>query len=291
MTLNEEGAPVEAQAESYEISEDELTYTFTLRDDLKWSDGEDVVADDFVYAWRRAVDPATASDYSYMFDPIENAVDIYTGEADPETLGVKAIDEKTIEVTLVVPTPYFLELVAFPTYMPLRKDVTEGNDGWATDPSTYISNGPYLLESWTHDAEMVMAKNEHYYDTDKIGPDKIRFVLMGDDNAILSAYQNGEILFADSMPQQEIDTWRDSDEFFIEGQLGTYFIAFNTEVEPYDDPLVRQALSLAIDRNFIVEEIGKGGQQPATAFVPTGLSDIDLEEEFRDVGGDYYSES
>lgn len=291
MALDEEGVPVEAQAEKYEISEDGLTYTFTLRDDIKWTDGEPVEAEDFVYAWKRAVDPLTASDYSYMFDVIVGVADILNDVdgASVDDIAVKALDEKTVEVKLVAPTPYFLELCAFPTYMPVRKDVVDGNDSWATDPATYISNGAYKLKSWAHDSEMIYVKNENYYGADKLGPDEIKFVLMADQNAILSAFQNGEILFADDMPQNEIDAWRDSEEFYLQGQLGTYFVVFNTKEEPFDDPKVREALSLAIDRNFIVEQIGKAGQQPAGAFVPTGLSDVDPEQEFRTVGGEYYS--
>lgn len=291
MVLDEKGAPVVGQAKEYKVSDDGLTYTFTLRDDIKWTDGKAVVAEDFIYAWKRAIDPATASDYSYMFDVITGVNDVIGGVkgASLDNIGVKALDEKTIEVTLVSPTPYFLELCAFPTYMPLRKDVVDGKEAWATTPETYLTNGAYKLKSWTHDSEMVYEKNTNYYNVAKLGPDEIKFVLMGDDNAILSAYKNGEISFADSMPQAEIDAWRDSEEFFLEGQLGTYFVVFNTKEKPFNDPNVRKALNLAIDRNFIVEQVGKAGQQPASAFVPTGLSDSDVTKEFRTVGGDYYS--
>ncbi|NTW70911.1 MAG: peptide ABC transporter substrate-binding protein [Eubacteriaceae bacterium] len=291
MTLDKDGMPVPGQAESYKVSDDGLTYTFTLRDDIKWSDGEDVVAEDFIYAWKRAIDPVNATSYGYMFDVIKGAGDIYNGTegAKMEDFGVKAIDDKTIEITLIAPTPYFLELCAFPNYFPVRQDIVEENEAWATDPATYVSNGPYKLESWTHDSEMVYVKNENYYNVKKLGPEKIRFILMADDNAILAAFQNGEILFADSMPQAEIDAYRDKPEFNLEGQLGTYYISFNTEKAPFDNEKVRKALSLAIDRNFIVTQIGKAGQQPASAFVSTGLSDADAEKEFRTVGGDYYS--
>ena len=291
MKLDEQGVPVEGQAKEFEVSDDGLTYTFTLRDDIKWSDGQSVVAEDFIYAWKRAIDPVTASDYSNMFSVIVGAEEISTSKegATMDDFGAKAIDEKTIEIKLNAPTPYFLELLAFPTYMPVRKDIVEGNEAWATTPETYITNGPYQLKSWTHDSEMVYAKNENYYNVDKLGPDQIRFVLLSDDNAILSAYKNGEILFADNMPGAEIDAWKDSDEFFLETQLGTYFMVFNTQVKPFDNPKVRQALSLAIDRNFIAEQIGKSGQLPAAAFVSTGIKDGDKSKEFRDVGGDYYS--
>ncbi|MFZ7119357.1 MAG: peptide ABC transporter substrate-binding protein [Eubacteriaceae bacterium] len=292
MSLDKEGNPVLGQAAEYTVSDDETVYTFTLRDDIKWTDGEDVKANDFIYAWKRAIDPVSATSYGYMFDVIKNGAEIYEG-AEGVTLddfGAVALDEKTIEITLNAPTPYFLELCAFPTYMPVRQDVVEENpDTWANDPATYVTNGPYKLSTWTHDSEMVYVKNENYYNADELVPDEIKFILMDDDNAILAAFQNGDILFADSMPNDEIDAWRDKEEFNLEGQLGTYYLDFNCQKAPFDDVKVRKALSLVIDRNYIVEQIGKAGQQPAAAFVPTGLTDINPAEEFRTVGGDYFS--
>lgn len=292
MKLDETGTPQLGQAKDYKVSDDGKVYTFTLRDDIKWTDGEPVKAQDFIYAWERAIDPANATSYGYMFDVIKNGGEIYAGEegVSMDDFGAVAKDDKTIEITLNAATPYFLELCAFPNYMPVRQDVIEANpETWATDPATYVTNGPYKLSTWNHDSEMLYVKNENYYDVDKLGPDEIKFVLMEDDNAILAAFQNDEILFADSMPNDEIDAWRDKPEFNLAGQLGTYYVDFNCKQAPFDDVRVRKALSLAIDRNYIVEQIGKAGQQPATAFVPTGLSDNDPTKEFREVGGDYYS--
>ncbi len=287
MKLDSDGMPVPGMASEYTISEDLLTYTFTLRDDAVWNDGEPITADQFVYSWKRAVSPETAAPYGYMYDVVKGYTEASEGNLD--ALAVTAIDDKTVEVTLNAPTPYFLELCAFPTYSPVRQDIVEGNDAWATDPSTYISNGPYKLIEWEHNSYMLYEKNEYYYDLDTLVPDQIKFVLMEDDNAILAAFQNGEISFADTMPNDEIDAYTDKPEFNKEGQLGTYFICFQTQKAPFDNPDVRKALSLAIDRNYICEQIGKAGQVPAAAFVPTGLSDIDPAEEFRTVGGDFYS--
>ncbi len=291
MTIDKKGEPVEGQAKDFVVSDDGLTYTFILRDDIKWSDGQPVVAEDFIYSWKRVIDPTTASKYSNMFNVIVGAEDINTSKEETlmDNFGAVALDEKTIEIKLIEPTPYFLELLAHPTYMPVRKDIIDGNQDWATNPETYISNGPYQLKSWTHDSEMDYVKNQNYYDLDKLGPDEIKFKLMSDDNAILSAYENGEILFADSMPQRDIDAWKDSNEFFSETQLGTNFIELNTKVEPFDDPKVRKALSLVIDRNLIAQQKGKFGELPATAFVSTGIRDADISKKFREVGGDYYS--
>ena len=281
MSLDENGTPVEGQAESYTVSDDGLTYTFTLRDGLKWSDGEPVVAGDFVYAWKRAADPATAADYGYMFESIAGYED--------NDLQASAPDDKTVVVTVKAVTPYFLELMAFPTFFPVRQDIVEaGPDTWATDPATYIGNGPYKLTEWEHDSYMLYEKNDNYWNVDALGPESIKFILMDDDNAILAAFQNGEILLADSMPNDEIDAWREDPRFHIAGQMGTYYVSYNCENEYLSNPMVREALTLAVDRNYICVQIGQAGQEPAGAYVPTGLTDADPAEQFRTVGGNYY---
>jgi len=291
MTLDKDGVPVEGQAKSYKISDDKLTYTFTLKDDLKWSDGQPVKASDFVYAWNRAASPETGADYSYMFDVIDGYDDVAEGKEGAK-LNVTAPDDKTVVVKLKAPTPYFLELCAFPTYMPVRQDIIEAKgEEWAVNVDTYIGNGPYKMVEWVPGSHITMQKNENYWNYKKLGPEKIKFVLMEEDTSILSAYQNNEILFADSMPNDEIDAWRDKEDFHLEGQLGTYYVSFNVKKPPLDNPKVREALILAVDREYIVKNIGKAGQQPAGAFVPTGLSDADPKKEFREVGGDYYDPS
>lgn len=285
MTLDKNSKPVEGQAAKVEISDDGLTYTFKLRDNLKWSDGQPLVAEDFVYSWNRAIDPETAADYAYLFECIEGY--------EEGKLNVTAPDDKTLVVKLIANTPYFLELCAFPAFFPVRKDIVEANpDGWTLDPSTYIGNGPYKLVEWVHDSYILFEKNPNYRNPSAItGPNKIKFMLMDDDNAILAAFQNEQILFADSMPNNEINAWKDKPEFHLEGQLGTYYVSFNVKKPPLDNPKVRQALILAVDRDYICEKIGQAGQQPAGAFVPIGLSDNDLNKEFREVGGNYYDPS
>jgi oligopeptide transport system substrate-binding protein len=284
MTLDKNGVPVAGQAESYEVSDDGTTYTFHLRDGLKWSDGQPVKASDFVYAWNRAISPDTAADYEYMFEVIDGY--------DEGKLNVTAPDDKTLVVKLKTAVPYFLELLAFPTYSPVRQDIIEANgEAWAVDPKTYIGNGPYKMTEWVPGSHILFEKNKNYWNYKNLGPEKIKFVLMEDDNAILNAFQKEEILFADSLPNDEINAWREKPEFHLEGQLGTYYISFNTQKPPLDNPKVRKALTLAIDRDFICVNIGQAGQEPAGAFVPTGLSDADPTKEFRDVGGDYYDPS
>ena len=281
MTLDENAQPVYGQAESYEISEDQLTYTFHLRDGLKWSDGSDLTASDFVYSWNRAIAPETAADYEYMFDCIEGYAD--------GNLNVTAVDDKTLEVKLVAATPYFLELCAFPAYLPVKKSVVEANpDGWTQDPATYIGNGPYRMAEWEHSSHILMEKNPNYWNADAVVSDQIRFVLMEDDAAQLAAYETGEVVMIDSVPTDEIPVLKDNPEYHVEGQLGTYYVSFNTQDEIMSNLLLRKALILAVDRTYIVEEIGQAGQQEAGAFVAIGLSDSDPTKEFREVGGDYY---
>lgn len=297
MTLDKDGVPVYGQAESYTVSDDGKVYTFKLREGLKWSDGEPLKASDFVYSWKRAVDPVTAADYEYMFDVIDGYVydDPATEDVDEHEqtdLNVTAPDDKTVVVTLKSATPYFLELTAFPTFSPVRQDMVESKgDAWATAVDSYIGNGAYKMTEWVPGSHILFEKNKNYWDYKKLGTEKIKFVLMEDDGAILTAFQQGEILFADQMPNDEIDAWRDKPEFHLEGQLGTYYISFNTQKAPLDNPLVRQALILAVDRDWICVNIGKSGQEPAGAFVATGLSDADPAKEFREVGGDYYDPS
>lgn len=281
MTLDENAQPIYGQAESVDISDDNLTYTFHLRDGLKWSDGSDLTAADFVYSWNRAIAPETAADYEYMFDCIEGYAE--------GNLNVTAVDEKTLEVKLVAVTPYFLELCAFPAYMPVKQDVVEANpDGWTQDPATYIGNGAYMMSKWEHSSVIEMVKNPNYWNADAVVSDKIRFMLMEDDTAQLSAYETGDVVMIDSVPNDEIPALREQPDFHIDGQLGTYYVSFNTQDEIVGNPLVRKALILAIDRTYIVEEIGQAGQQEAGAYVPIGLSDVDPTKEFREVGGDYY---
>lgn len=289
MKLNEEGSIVEGVAESYTVSDDNLVYTFKIRDNAKWSDGKDLTAEDFVYSWQRAVDPATASDYNYMIDMVVNANEIMAGEKDKSELGIKAVDSKTFEVTLTVATPYFLEICAFPTTYPLREDIVSANpDTWATDPATYIGNGPYVLKEWTHQSVMVYEKNPNYYDVENIGPQTINFNLMEDDNTILASFENGDILFGDSLPSADIERMTDKG-LYIEGQLGTYFLCLNMDDEVLKDVKVRKALSLAIDRQYVIDYVAKGGQQAADTFVPTGLSDTDNNTEFHSKANKWYS--
>ena len=285
------------QAESYEKVANEdgtVTYTFKLRDDAKWSDGQPVTAGDFEYAWKRLVDPATAADYSYMLDCVVNAQDILDGKADPSTLAVKAVDDKTFEVTITTDLPYFEELCAFPAMLPVRQDMIEANgDQWTFNPETYISNGAYKLSAWNHNAEIICEKNDQFYDYENLGPDTITFKLMDDQNAMLSGFKSGELDFIEDVPQAEISNLIASGDLKIVDYIGTYYACYQTQKAPFDDPRVRQAFTLAVDRTYIVNKVTQSGQVEANGFVPAGVYDAAgaTGDDFRTVGGGYYAET
>ena len=278
------------QAESVDVNAEKTVYTFKIRENAKWSDGQAVTASDFVYSWQRLVDPATAADYCYMADILLNANEIMAGEKDKSELGVKAIDEHTLEVTLHTPCPYFEEIMAFPSLMPVRQDMIEkGGDQWTFDLSTYVGNGPYKMESWEHNSKIRLVKSENYYDYAKLGPNAINFALMDDAHVIYAAFNSGQLNFIEEVPVAEIPTLIEQGKLNIDKYIGTYYVCFQTQKAPFDDVRVRKAFSLAIDRNYIVEQITRTGQDPASGFVPYGVNDaLGIEgDDFRTVGGNY----
>ncbi len=248
-----------------------VTYTFKLRD-ANWSDGEPVTANDFVYSWRRLVDPASAADYGYLLDGIVvNAAEIQAQTAAPEDLAVVALDEKTLEITLVTETPYFLELCAFSSLMPLREDVVATGATW-TDPATMVVNGPYMITEWVHDSFIKMAKNLAYYDAANVaGPETITFYLSDSETAILSAYQAGEYDFVENFPADMIESLRASGDCYINDYVGTYYLYLSAK--NISDWRIRAAITLVIDRENIVTNVTQGGQSPATGLVAAGISD------------------
>ena len=269
-----------------------VTYTYTLRDGLTWSDGQPVTANDFVFAWNRAIAPETAADYGYMFEVVD-------GYADGK-LNVNAVDDKTLEVTLANTVAYWNELLAFPTYMPVREDVV-ANEAWATDPSTYVCNGAYTMTSWDHNSLITITKNENFYDADKITMNEINFYLSDDANNQLANFENGDWQMIDDVPTNEIATLKETypDEFVTAGQLGTYYVCWNINenILPSSNTLtgadkaaaeneVRNALALLIDRNYIVNDVAQGGQVPASSFVAMGLTDADGSQFYENAGPD-----
>ena len=284
LKMDKDGKVVPGLAEKYEVSDDQLTWTFHLRDGLKWSDGSALTANDFVYSWQRLVDPSVAAPYAQtvlgMVEGYDDAIGRpdadgnTTVDPDPTKLKVEAPDEKTLIVHMAKPTPYFDKLAAFVSLSPVKKDVVEANpDGWSIDPKTYISTGPFKLTGWEPGSYLMFEKNENYWDADSIKLDGIKCLLMQDQNATFSAYESGDALMIKDVPTQEITTLKERSDFHIDPILGTYYLDLNTTLDEFKDPKVREALSLALDRKYISETITSGTYTPASGFVSEGVTD------------------
>lgn len=283
-----DGEVVPGIAESYTLSEDGLVYTFTLRD-ATWADGQPVTAGDFEFAWKRGANPATASEYMYLFESanILNAGAIAKGEKSIDELGVKAIDDKTLEVTLSAPTDYFLGLTGFATLMPVREDMVDDEGAWAKDPAKYIGNGPFKMSEYKMGDQIVLVKNENYWNAENVNLEKIVMYMIVDESTAHTRYTAGELDVNELIPTDEIPTLIAEDPtFYIMPKIGTYYYAFNMNNEALKDARVRQALSLAINREQIVKEVTKGGQKVAYGFMPEGITDNEGKS-FTETAGDY----
>ncbi|MDM7256156.1 MAG: peptide ABC transporter substrate-binding protein [Paracoccus sp. (in: a-proteobacteria)] len=284
--MNEDasGAMVPGAAESYDVSDDKLTYTFHLRD-AKWSNGDPVTAGDFVFAWRRLADPNTASEYAWFIElmNLENAKAVVAGEKKPEELGVKAIDDKTLEVKLSGPTPYFIKTLAHPSTFPVPQKVVEAEgDGWA-QPGKLVGNGAYKLDR--HDLGVVaeVSRNETYWDNENTILEKVRFVTVNDENIALTRYQAGELDWVDSLPAGQFPRLQSElpDEARSTPDACSYSYLFNLSdkgPEALKDLRVRQALSYAIDREIIVDRVLQGGQKPAYYWTHWGIEGFEAPE-------------
>ena len=275
LTVDQDGKIAPGQAETWETSEDGLTWTFHLRDGLKWSDGSDLTAGDFEYSWKRVCDPEVAAPYAdtvlSMVKGFDEAI-----EGDLDALAVKATDDQTLVVELSSPCTYFDSLAAFATLSPVQQATIVANgDSWAVDPETYVSNGPFMITEWEPSSYIITAKNPYYWNADAIKLDSIKWNLIEDANAAYYAYQDGEVLFIKDVPTEEIPSLQDNDEFHVDPIIGTYYLSFNTQVEPLDNPLVRKALSLAIDREYVANTLMQGTYSPAVNFIGPGWKDTD----------------
>ena len=266
------------------------TYTYTLVDGLKWSDGQDVTAKDFEFAWKRAASDELGADYGYMFEVVKGY---------PNDLAVEATDDKTLVVTLNNDVSYWNELLAFPTFLPVREDIV-ASEAWATDPSTYICNGPYTMTKWDHNSLITLTKNDNYYLADTIKMDEINFYLSDDANNMLANYEKGDWQMIDDVPNNEIATLKEKypTEFVVGSQMGTYYVCWNVNANILPEGCeltgedaekamaeIRYAIGLLYDRNYIVTEIGQAGQQPASSFVALGLTDANGIDQFYEKAG------
>ncbi len=277
-----------------------ITYTYQLKEGLKWSDGQPVTANDFVYAWQRASQSETGGAYYYLFDVIDG----YNSGDPSAELNVKATDERTLEVTLVTECTYWDELLALPPFFPVREDVAS-NAEWASDQSTFVSNGPYVMKSWNHNSEIRLEKNPDFYDANSVTMQNVVFNLTEDSANMLGNFKTGGWQFIDDVPIDQIAELKTEypDAFKEVGQAATYYVCWNVNrnILPANSDLsgndaekakaeIRKALGLLIDRNYIVNEITLAGQLPASTFVSMGVVDADGKE-FYENSGAYYDVS
>lgn len=273
MQMDADGAAVPACAESYEVSEDGTTYTFHIREDAVWSNGDPVTANDFVFAWQRAVDPANASEYSYMLSDIGqvvNAAEIIAGEKDVSELGVTAVDDKTLEVQLNVPVSYFLSLMYFPTFYPMNQKFFEScGDTYGTSADTVLSNGAFVLTSYEPAATAFeLVKNETYYDADKVQLAGLNYQVIQDSQQALMSYQNGD-LDTTLLNGEQVDQVKDDPEFTSVGAGYLWYISPNIkEVPELANLNLRLAMTFALDRDSICNDVLKDGCAPTYTAVP-----------------------
>src|SRR5450830_1656719 len=324
--IDNKNTPQPAIAKSWTISKDRKTYIFTLRD-AYWTNGTPVTAYDFEYAWKRVLNPDLASEYAYILYNVYGGLAFNTSikvgtkyyaqavdakgnpltkkvgdkdvpvanmakEIDPsKNVGIRALNTKTLKVYLQSPTAYFLGLTSLPLLMPVCKAVVSTNDKWASDVKTYVTNGPFKLTQWTHNDKMVFVKNPTYWDRDKVKLTKITYLMVEDSSTALSMYQSGQLDSAASVPNSELSKLIASGDVKILPMLATSLYMFNCTKKPFNDVRVRKALTLAINRQQIVDNIVKGGEVPALAMVPYGIADAVPGSDFRTVGGSYFKDN
>jgi len=275
-------------AERWDISPDGRTYTFHLREAV-WSDGRPVTAHDFEYAYKRILDPSVAAEYALLLYYIEGAEEYNTGKAkDTSRVGAKALDERTLEVRLRAPAPFFPRLLGHHSYMPLPRHVVEGNPNWAITPKTYVSNGPFVLSEWRHHDRLILKKNPRHWDAPNVALDQLVLRMIESTSTELAMFETGELDVTYQLPTESIRRLRSTPEFRSRPWIATYYVCFNAQRHPFTDRRVRRALALAIDRRVIAEKICAGGERPALAFVPPSIRDADGRRDFRGVGGDLF---
>ncbi len=275
LTSRKDGEIINAAAEKVDISEDFLTYTFTLKD-AKWSNGDPVTAEDFAYAWKFALNPENTSEYASILYPIKGAESYNAGEGSEEDLGIKVIDEKTLEVTLENPTPYFLELTAFKTYYPIHKATAETNENWHSEAGdTFVTNGPFTLTNWQHNGSITLEKNDSYWDAENVALNKVNISMVDNEATASTMFDAGEIDFLGAPFQtiglDVINRYKDEGILNIEDYSAIYVYKFNTTGEFTSNANIRKALTLAINRQGLIDNITKGEQTPALGMVPSAV--------------------
>lgn len=261
-------------AESWTVSDDKKVYTFKLRAGATWSDGSPVTAHDFVFAWQRVVDPATAAEYAYMLAPVVNAEDVTAGKKKPGELGVKAVDDSTFEVTLNAPTPYFLEMLTHQATYPVNKANIEKFGADFVKPGNLVSNGAYTLAEFVPNDHIKAVKNPKFYDAANVKIDVVNYIPTEDRSTAMKRFEAGELDSNDDIPTEQLADLKAKfgDQVRLGPYLGTYYYAFKTDKAPWDNVKLRQAISEAIDRDYLAEKVWQNTMIPSYSFVPPGIS-------------------
>ena len=271
---DENDVPQPAGAETVDISDDKLVYTFHLREDATWSNGDPVVATDYEFAWQQALNPEVASDYAYMLYFIHNAEPYFNGEVEWSEVGVKVIDDYTLEVTLDNPLPYATDLFAFPTLAPINQKFYEevGADKYATDAEYFCCNGMYELTEWSHNSEIVFEKREEYWNADAVGPDEIVYKIITDSQAGLNSYLSREIDYTDLDSGEVVQQAEAAGfEVGVKPARSSYYLIVNTEDEFMSNQNLRLALAYAIDKQALIDTVYQNDNQPMTSFTPPAI--------------------
>ncbi|WP_116134480.1 peptide ABC transporter substrate-binding protein [Tropicimonas sp. IMCC34043] len=273
MGLDPDAKLIPDAAASWRVSDDGLSYTFTLRADGKWSDGSPVTAADFVYSWRRVVTPETAAEYAYMLAPVKNAEAITAGTLPPEDLGIRAIDDLTLEVTLNGPTPYFLQMLTHQSTYPVQKANVEAFGAAFTKPGNLVSNGAYVLGDFVPNDHITLTRNPEFYDAANVSIDTVNYYPTADASAAVKRFEAGELDVNRDFPTEQTADLQAKfgDQLRVGPTLGTYYYGFKIDKAPWDEVALRQAISMLIDRDFLAEKVWQDTMLPAYSFVPPGI--------------------
>ncbi|CDQ19955.1 peptide ABC transporter substrate-binding protein [Halobacillus karajensis] len=281
--LGEDHKPQPATAEDWEVSEDGTEYTFFIREDAKWSNGDDVTAGDYEFAWKRLLDPETASPAAFLGYFIEGGEAYNNGEGSADDVMVEAVSEKELKVTLSSPTGYFLNIISNPAFFPINESVAKENPEWYAEADSFVGNGPFALAEWKHDSEMLMKKNEEYWDKDTVKLDEVHWAMVNDTNTEYQMYESGE-LDTSEIPSDMSEQLLDSEQVSIQDQAGTAFYRFNVTEEPFQNKKIRKALALTVNQQEIVDYVTKNKEEPAFGFVSYGF-ESPSGEDFREHNG------
>ncbi|MCX7571547.1 peptide ABC transporter substrate-binding protein [Tumebacillus sp. DT12] len=282
--LDKDGKPAAGLAKEWKRSDDGLTYTFILRDGLKWSNGDALTAKDFEYSWKRTLDPKTGSQYAFMLTWIKGGLAYNSDKGTADEVAVKAKDDKTLEVTLENPIPFFVEQMAFPIFFAQNeKFVKEMGEKYGADADKVISNGPFKLTKWVHEESVAIEKNENYWDKDAVKLQNVNFQVVKDTTALLNLYESGQV-DRTLLVRETVDQYKDSKEFSIQPELTTGYLQYNQRVKALTSAKVRQALTYAVDGDAYADIIYHNGTKGATGYTPEGISNGQGGDFKKDVG-------